>query len=120
MTEKDHESVFLEKVRQTLDDSAANLDTRIRSRLNQARHHALEKRRHRWLDRWQPNRLQLAGGMMAAFLIFGAIFYFQGRSEPKYYSGIEDVEILATSDNPEFFTELDFYTWLAEEMDNAG
>ena len=120
MTEKDHESVFLEKVRQTLDDSAASLDARIQSRLNQARHQALKKRRHRWLDRWQSYRLQLAGVITAAFIIFGVIFYFQGRSEPKYYSGIEDVEILAASDNPEFFTELDFYTWLAEEMDNAG
>ena len=57
--------------------------------------------------------------MTAAVVLFMIVFMFQ-TPEPQLYSGFEDVELLATSDNPEFFTELEFYTWLAEAMGDAG
>jgi hypothetical protein len=119
MTIDNRDIEFIDKVREKLDESVEHLDAGILSRLSRARDRALEnsgkKRRHRR----RPYRLALAVGVTAAFVVFMVVFKFQ-TPEPQLYSGIEDVELLATSDNPEFFTELDFYTWLAEAMGDAG
>ena len=120
MTNKDQEKELVGKVRQALDESTQNLDARILSRLNQARQKALAQPKRSWFERLQSNRFQLAGGAAAAIVLIFVLFHFTKPSELQTYSGIEDVEILATGDSPEFFSELDFYTWLAEEMDNAG
>jgi hypothetical protein len=120
MTHKDKEKQLVGKIRQALDESTQNMDARILSRLNQARQKAQTQTAPSWFERLQSNRFPLAGGMAAAAVMLFFLFYFTKPSEIRTYSGIEDVEILATGDSPEFFSELDFYTWLAEEMENAG
>lgn len=116
----DHESVFLNRVRRTLDDSADNLDARTLSQLTQARHRALEKAKSKPYLHRRPFWLSLAGLVTATAVVLFAVFLARDPSVPQYYSAIEDVEILAASENPEFFSELEFYAWLAEEMDDAG
>jgi negative regulator of sigma E activity len=116
----DHESVFLGRLRRTLDDSADNLDARTLSQLTQARHRALEKAKSKPYLHRRPFWLSLAGLVTATAVVFLAIFLTRDPSGPQYYSAIEDVEILAASEHPEFFSELEFYAWLAEEMDDAG
>lgn len=118
--DNNHERVFLERVRRTLDDSVDNLDAQTLSRLTQARQDALEQveskpylHKHRF---W----LTTAGLVATAAAVILAIFLTRVPSVPQYYSAIEDVEILAASENPEFFSELEFYAWLVEEMDDAG
>jgi negative regulator of sigma E activity len=118
--DNNHERVFLERVRRTLDDSVDNLDAQTLSRLNQARQDALEQveskpslHKHRF---W----LTTAGLAVTAAAVLLAIFLTRVPSVPQSYSAIEDVEILAASENPEFFSELEFYAWLVEEMDDAG
>jgi len=116
----DHESVFLDRVRRTLDDSADNLDARTLSQLTQARHRALEKAKSKPSLHRRPFWLSLAGLVTATAVVFLAIFLARDPSGPQYYSAIEDIEILAASEHLEFFSELEFYAWLAEEMDDAG
>ena len=116
----DHESVFLDRIRRTLDDSADNLDARTLSQLTQARHRALEKARSKPSLHRRPFWLSLAGLVTATAVVFLAIFLARDPSGPQNYSAIEDVEILAASESPEFFAELEFYAWLAEEMEDAG
>ena len=114
-----NESVFLERVRGTLDDSVDNLDAGTLSRLTQARHRALEEE-SRPYQRRHSFWFSLAGLAAATAVVFLAIFLAREPPGPQHYSGIEDVEILATSENPEFFVDLEFYAWLAEEMDDAS
>ena len=114
------ESVFLDRVRKTLDDSVDNLDARTLSRLTQARHQALEKAKRKPYLQKHSFRLSVAGLVTAAAVVLIAIFLARDPSGPQLYSGIEDVEILATSENPDFFAELEFYAWLAEALDDAG
>ena len=116
----DHESVFLDRVRRALDDSVDNLDARTLSRLTQARNRALEKAKSRPYLHRRSSWLSLAGLVTATAVVVLAIFLARDPSGPQHYSSIEDVEILAASENPEFFAELEFYAWLAEEMDDAG
>jgi hypothetical protein len=114
------ERVFLEGVRRTLDESVDNLDAQILSRLTQARHDALEQVKSKPYLHKYPFWLTTAALVATAAAVLLAIFLSRDPSIPQYYSAIEDVEILAASENPEFFSELEFYAWLAEEMDDAG
>ncbi len=120
MTRQNQEKELVAKVTDALDDSIQKMDARIRSRLNQARQNALVQPAPGWLERLPSYRFPLAGAVAAALILIFVLFNFMTPSKLQTYSGIEDVEILATGDSPEFFSELDFYTWLAEEMDNAG
>ena len=120
MTQTDPEKELVGKIRQALDESTQNMDARILSRLNQARQKAQAQPSSSWFERLQSNWFPLAGGMAAAMVMVFVFLYLTTSSVQQTYSGIEDVEILATGDSPEFFSELDFYTWLAEEMENAG
>ena len=116
----DHESVFVDKVRKALDDSVDNLDARTLSQLTQARHRALETAESKPSVHRRPFWFSLAGLLTAAAVVVLAIFLARHPSGPEHYSAIEDVEILAASENPEFFADMEFYAWLAEEMDDAG
>ena len=118
--DNNHESVLLDRVRRTLDDSVDNLDAQTLSRLTQARHRALEKAKGRPYLHRHPFGLSMAGLVTAAAVVLIALFLARDPSGPQVYSGIEDVEILATSENPDFFAELEFYAWLAEALDDAG
>ena len=118
--DNNHENVFLEGIRRTLDDSVDNLDAQTLSRLTQARHAALEQVKSKPYLHKRPFWLSMAGLAATAAVVLLAIFLTRDPSVPQYYSAIEDVEILVASENPEFFSELEFYAWLAEEMDDAG
>ncbi len=114
------DSEFVKKVRHALERSTEDLDPTVTTRLNQARQRALQLQRKKqrvWLtpQRWLP-----AAAIAAASILFVVLLHDYRPPESHLTSGIEDVEILASSDNPDFFQELDFYTWLAEEMDRAG
>jgi hypothetical protein len=108
------------RARALLEQSAAQLDGRIRSRLNQARHAALAPRRHAYARRawlsWAP-----AGALAAALL--GALVYVRhvpgllpGGSAPAAGAAADDLELLADADAlplAEDAADYDFYEWAA-------
>lgn len=116
----DHERVFVDRVRRALDDSLDNLDARTLTQLTQARHRALEEAKSKPYIRRRPFWFSMAGLVTATVVVVLAIFLARNHIRPEYYSAIEDVEILAASENPEFFADMEFYAWLAEEMEDAG
>jgi hypothetical protein len=120
MRENNNENGFVDRVRRTLNDSVDSLDGETLSRLTQARHRALEKAERRTKQRRRPYRLSLAGLATAMAVILLAVFLGRDPLKTQRYSAIEDVEILAASENPDFFAELEFYAWLAEEMEDAS
>ena len=113
------EKEFLGKIRTELDESVDRLDARTLSRIRQARYRALEKGEKSWWAR--PRRLRpVLTGAAAMLVLASALFFYTAPPQPQLTSNMEDIELLAAGDNLEFFAELDFYTWLAEEMDDAG
>ena len=120
MKEKQPETEFVERIRQELDRSVADLDSDVTTRLRRARLRALTQQRKNKVSWLTPQRMLPAFAVAAALLVLVVLHDFQMAPVSQLTSGIEDVEILASSDNPDFFHELDFYSWLAEEMDRPG
>ena len=120
MIDKSQESKFVNKIKTALDDSVDNLDAGVSSRLNQARQGALEAGTQRWWSGIVSFRNAAAAAAVVLVLLASTVLYFRHPSGPELYTDIADVEILVTGESPDFYMELEFYTWLAEEAENAG
>ncbi|HEX9627544.1 MAG TPA: hypothetical protein VGA00_11460 [Acidiferrobacterales bacterium] len=110
MNEHEREQAFLAQARRVLDASAAELDPATRTRLKAARAAALAARGPR-LSWWLPiGGLATAAG--AALLAWTLLL-----SPVQPAPGLEHLDLLTAADNLEFYSDLEFYTWLAEEAD---
>lgn len=117
MTTPKPDDVFVARVRAMLEESSAALDAGIRARLVRVRRAALDAglagkapAPRRW-RRWP------VWAAVAAAVIVAAV-YFNAPRPPAELAAIsvaEDLEIIAAADDLEFFEQLEFYTWLAEE-----
>lgn len=120
MTE--HDDPTLERHAKRLLDCAANdLDADTLARLRAARARAWQRaasepgprpRRRGWLA---------VGGLAVAGLVLavaGTLWTALPGSTP--LGGVEDAELLASKESPEFYAEIDFYQWLAHANDRSG
>ena len=121
MMNENHDTHFLKKVRSALDQEAADLDVETRSRLRKIRNKALEQgasKRTRW-----SHLLRLPVAITAVGLAVAVTFTtVTHRSRDLFEDGqsLVDLEIIASGEQLELFTDLDFYFWLAEKEDHAG
>jgi hypothetical protein len=113
----DDDKRFTDAVRRALDDAAERLDAETVARLRAARHRALEaaragvpapRPRARWL--WPAATAAFASATVA---VVAAWLWFASPAAPPI--GFEDLELLVTAEHPEFYEDLDFYAWLAEQ-----
>lgn len=105
----EEETTVLVKARQVLDRSVQDLDPRTLSRLRQARRSALASSAKPGL------RLVWAGWVATAaavFLVAGLWMFQPARQVPG--PALEELELLTSSENLDFYDELEFYGWLAE------
>ncbi len=103
-----------------LDAAARGLDNETRARLRAARLRALEQARHTAGHVPEGNWLA-AGGLAAAVvaLVVAVTLLWVGTAHNGMLPSLDDLELLAGRDSPEFFADLEFYRWLAEH-DHAG
>ena len=116
---------FERNARVVLEQSLARVDARTRSRLNQARHAALEAagaRRRAW---WRSLTLMPTAGAAAAALLVAVLLLWhrQPGGEPAVPEAqhVEDMELLADGEALELLDGWDgpFYEWAAEQTDNV-
>jgi hypothetical protein len=129
MSAPEDRSEFERRTRETLEASVTRLDGRIRSRLTQARHAALDEARRRrgfggrdgWRS-WMP-----AGALAAAVLV--AMLLWTGRSgtslapNGELAASFEDIELLADGEAFELAEgqDFEFYEWaVAVESGDGG
>ena len=111
---------FEKRSQEVLEESAARLDGRTRSRLTQARHAALaqlDRPARQWWRSYVP-----AGAAAAAAVLAVTLYVRPGQIvEPRLTTAaVEDMDILADADAP-LFTEdgddVEFYEWAAGEVE---
>ena len=116
---------FERNARAVLEQSLARIDARTRSRLNQARHAALEvagARRRAW---WRSLTLLPTAGAAAAALLVAAVLLWhrQPGGEPAVLEAqhVEDMELLADGEALELLDGWDgpFYEWATAQTDNV-
>jgi hypothetical protein len=125
MTGSEPVTEFERNARRVLTESVTRIDARTRSRLNQARHAALESlsaRRRSW---WRSYTLMpTAGAAAAALLLTVALWHRQPMSDTPGYEGhtsMEDMDLVADSEALDLMDNWDgsFYEWAAEQSDGS-
>jgi hypothetical protein len=109
------EAEFLSRIQQQLDQSCDRLDARTVSRLNSIRHAALEHKQKKVNPLW----LSFGGMVTATFLVFSlnlTSLQLPGSAglPADEAATLEDIEILTTTEELDFYEEYEFYQWLAE------
>ena len=111
---------WLDKIKQDLEQSSEQLDAETRARLLASRRKALAtlpESPSSWLTSWWEPAGAVA---MVAAAVF-AVILWQGRLGPDAeLIQSTDMELIASSDNLNFYEELEFYQWLDEVENGAG
>jgi anti-sigma-K factor RskA len=116
---------FERNARVVLEQSLSRVDARTRSRLNQARHAALEAAGAHSRAWWRSLTLMpTAGAAAAALLVAVVLWHRQPRGEPPVLEAqhaAEDMDLLADGEALELLDGWDgpFYEWAAEQTDNV-
>ena len=104
------DEVLLASIRHELDRSCAALDGYTLSRLHRIRSEAVARRRK---SRLQSLLLPFGGLVTACALVIAvSLNWHAGSAQP---ASIEDIEILADSEALDFYSEYEFYQWMAQE-----
>jgi hypothetical protein len=116
---------FERHTRALLEESVSRVDGRIRSRLNQARHAALEEASRR-PSFWQRFSMMPAAGAVAATVLVAFVLWPHAHQSdsmlPENGHAAEDLELLADSDALDLVSEESeegaFYEWAVDQADS--
>jgi hypothetical protein len=109
-TSHEPEKGDLERKAQALfDESVERLDGHTRSRLTQARNRAVDELRNGAVRRrW----LRGPAGFAAAMVVGAAVMLWAGVSRTPAPGAVEDLAIVADTDDLDLLQDVEFYAWL--------
>ena len=120
-------SDFERNARTLLEESVQRIDARTRSRLNQARHAALERAQVPRRGWWRGITLMPAAGAAAAALLVAVTLWHRepGSDLPVFAqqpAAFEDMDLLTDSEGLDLMEGGDgsFYEWAAAQTDNGA
>jgi hypothetical protein len=119
-------SPFERRMRRLLEESVSRVDARTRSRLNQARHAALEQAARPLWARWGGLRLMPATGALAAAALVALMFFnhHPQQSLPRGESAqpLDVFDLVADDEALNLVEDGDhaFYEWAAEQDEGTG
>jgi anti-sigma-K factor RskA len=116
---------FERNARAVLEESVRRIDARTRSRLNQARHAALEAAAARRRSWWRSFAVMPAAGAVAAALLVAVVLWHrepQGTPALAFdsqHAVVEDMDLLTDNDSIDLMEGWDgsFYEWAAAQSD---
>jgi hypothetical protein len=116
-----------ERARALLGESVTRVNARVRSRLNQARHAALEEMAARRPSFWRRPLFMPATGAVAAAVLVALVLNTQFRGDhvsPLAEGGqaaFDDIEMLADAEGLDLLENWDggFYEWAAAESEDS-
>ena len=113
------EDKFLQDAKRALETAEKQLDAGSVARLRATRRQAIEQGLHK-AARARPGWLLPVGGFATAGIVLAVagLLWFSAPNGNLMQAGIGDMELLTAQENPDFFTELEFYEWL-EGSENA-
>lgn len=101
---------FIKKLKNTLDDTPLEQDTR--QQLNQARHVALQDQ-HR--STRSSYRLAAVAFASLVALTLGVLVSIQSPDNPTSLEHLDAFEIITSQDELEMYENLEFYLWLEDQ-----
>jgi hypothetical protein len=119
-----NETELVKHIGHHLDAQTEALDETTKSRLYDARRRALNhyhqgyQKQTLWtkiIVRIDFQRWRMRGVALASIVLVAAVTLPLWQSTQEQPFGAEDLEILAAVDSPEFYEDLEFYAWLAEQ-----
>jgi hypothetical protein len=117
MSQTEKFAADLERARAQLNRAVDDLDELSVARLRAGRKRAVAAagaRRHLRPVWWLP----LSSAAVAALVtITVATDWWRAPPVSPAMTSAEDIELLATSEEPEFFHDIDFYTWIEDQRD---
>jgi hypothetical protein len=115
---------FEQKIKASLDESAANLDADTRKRLADMRRQALNTQtRHAKPARWLALSHWLPTTSLAFGILLALIFIAQHKMQGDMNNGQEQIaafEMLNDADDLETVIDPDFYLWADEQLANES
>lgn len=106
---------FLKQIKQALDRQSESLDGETLSRLNSARQAAIQT-----ADKKHKQLLWLPASGLAAAVLLTSLFLFRSNDIDMIQNGnIDEIELIASSEQLELLEQLEFYQWLLKEDADA-
>ncbi|MEW8628342.1 MAG: hypothetical protein AB2551_21545 [Candidatus Thiodiazotropha sp.] len=122
------DEAFLSEVKQQLQKSSDELDELTLAKLGAARRRAVEAASRPAVFRI-GNVLAIGRGGMAILMLAGVLLiasvvllktaYPPVQQQLQPITLLEDMELLGAAEELEFYQELDFYLWVADEQDSG-
>lgn len=106
------EDALARRAREVFDRSVEELDAAALSRLNKARHEALERAGGEHAGFLPRRWLPVTGLATAAAVALVVVMLDRSRLEPVRTESASDFEILLEGDEFEMLEDLEFYTWM--------
>ncbi len=113
MSEKNTEESMIVRIRESLEESTAQLDPGVRSRLDRMRHEAVTQRR---AIRQRRMIWRYAAGALATAAMAGWIFWGPSMrtTQDHTLAAMDDMDLLASDEPLEIYEEIEFYSWLSD------
>ena len=108
---REPQDIFLQQTSATLDEAEQQIDGPTQTRLRAARREALSAAGRAQHPVWL---LPVSGLAVAATVAALTVSLWQVPAIDNRVDALEDIALLSDEADPEFYADLEFYTWVAE------
>ncbi len=117
MTMPTDDDKFLNAAKRALQEAEENLDPATITRLRVARRSAIADGLRAKSPAWRAWLLPIGGAVTAGLVVIMAATLWFSPPTNLIQANVDDVELLTAHESPEFFADMEFYSWLDDDND---